>query len=138
MARRRQRSTWTIMWHLRLLVEQLAGSRLQDAERIAELEPQADALARLAETDGELCLTDAAKALDVPRNRFLAWLEAHRWTYRRGECLPWQAYDAKRTSGLLKHKSFTRERPGKPDLLVMQVIVTPKGLTRLATLKAGR
>jgi prophage antirepressor-like protein len=121
----------------RLLLDH-TGNALAAEARVAELEPQAEALARLAQTDGELCITDAAKALDVPPRRLFAWLEAHGWTYRRGDGGHWVAYEGKRASGMLKHKSTTITRRGMPDKLVEQVMVTSKGLTRLATLKAGR
>lgn len=124
---------------LQALLHQLTTIALDADTKVAALEPQADALARLAQADGSLCITDAAKALGVPPRRLFSWLEANHWTYRRGDGGHWVAYQAKIDAGVLEHKGTTiRRRAGMPDKLVEQVIVTPKGLTRLATLKAGQ
>lgn len=121
------------------LLQQLASIALDAGSRIAELEPQAEALARLAEADGSLCVTDAAKTLGVQPRRLFSWLEANHWTYRRSDGGQWVAYQTKLGSGMLEHKSMTiARRPGMPGRLIEQVMVTPKGLTRLATLKAGQ
>jgi prophage antirepressor-like protein len=124
---------------LQALLHQLTTIALDADTKVAALEPQADALARLAQADGSLCVTDAAKALGVPPRRLFSWLEANHWTYRRGDGGHWVAYQAKIDAGVLEHKGTTiRRRAGMPDKLVEQVMVTPKGLTRLATLKAGQ
>ncbi|MCP3732028.1 phage antirepressor [Sphingomonas sp. MG17] len=113
------------------------GKTLASEERIAELEPKAAALDRLADSTGSLCITDAAKALGVPPRRLFAWLEANSWTYRRSEGGHWVAFQAKLTSGMLEHKGTRIEVRGRPDKLVEQVMITPKGLARLAELNAG-
>ncbi|WP_067736269.1 phage antirepressor [Novosphingobium naphthalenivorans] len=124
---------------LQALLHQLTTIALDADTKVAALEPQADALARLAQSDGSLCVTDAAKALGVPPRRLFSWLEANHWTYRRGDGGHWVAYQAKIDTGVLEHKGTTiRRHGGVPDKLVEQVMVTPKGLTRLATLKAGQ
>lgn len=121
------------------LLQQLASIALAADTKIAELEPQADALARLTEADGALCITDAAKLLGVQPRRLFSWLEANHWTYRRSDGGHWVSYQTKLTSGMLEHKSMTiARRGGMPGRLVEQVMVTPKGLARLATLKAGQ
>lgn len=124
---------------LQALLHQLTTMALNAGDRVAALEPQAEALARIAEADGSLCITDAAKALGVPPRRLFSWLEANHWTYRRSDGGHWVAYQTKLGSGMLEHKSMTiARRGGMPGRLVEQVMVTPKGLTRLATLKAGQ
>lgn len=120
----------------RLLIEHT--SRAADAgERIAELEPKADALDRLAEARGSLCITDAAKAMNVQPRRLFAWLEANRWIYRRSEAGHFVAFGPKLETKMLEHKGTTIAVRGRPDKWVEQVLVTPKGLARLAHLKAG-
>ena len=123
---------------LHRLILDHTGNAMAAEARIAELEPQAEALARLADSDGMLCVTDAAKALDVQPRRLFAWMEAHRWIYRRAEAAPFVAHEDKRASGMLKHKGTRIERRGHPDKLVEQVMVTPKGLARLGVLRAGK
>lgn len=121
----------------RLLLEH-TGRAMASDERVAELEPKAEALARLTDANALLCITDAAKALDVMPKRLFAWLEAHAWTYRRTPTSPTVAFQTKIIAGYLRHKGTTLTRPGKPDKLVEQVMVTTKGLAKLAEMGAGR
>lgn len=122
---------------LQRLVHDLSGMAMDAGERIAQLEPKADALDRLTEARGSLCITDAAKALGVQPRRLFAWLEANRWIYRRSEAGHFVAFGPKLEAGLLEHKGTTIAVRGRPDKWVEQVLVTPKGLARLAHLKAG-
>lgn len=64
----------------RLLLDH-TGRSMAVEERVAQLEPQAEALARLADATGPLCLADAAKAIGKPGRRMTAWLEANSWIY---------------------------------------------------------
>lgn len=121
----------------RLLLDHTGRTMAAD-ERAAALEPKAAALDRLADARGSLCITDAAKALDVPPRRLFAWLDAHSWIYRRTEGGHWVAFEAKRAAGVVEHKGQRIEVRGRPDKWVEQVLVTPKGLARLATEGAGR
>ena len=120
----------------RLLLDH-TGRTLAADERVADLEPKAAALDRLADAQGSLCITDAAKALGVPPRRLFSWLEANHWTYRRSEAGPWIAKEPARLRGLVEHKGRYVEVRGRPDKWVEQVMVTPKGLARLAELRAG-
>lgn len=121
----------------RLLLDH-TGRTLASEERVAELAPKAAALDQLAEAEGSMPITDAAKALSVPPRRLFAWLEANKWTYRRVDGGPWLAFEAKRQAGVLEHKGRRIEVRGRPDKWVEQVMVTPKGLARLAEVGAGR
>lgn len=107
-------------------------------DQVGELQPKAEALDRLADATGLLCITDAAKALKVPPRRLFAWLEAHHWIYRRGEAGHWVAFGTRLNSGVLEHKGHTVQVRGRPDKWVEQVMVTPKGLARLAAERAGQ
>lgn len=122
---------------LRGLLQDLASIGIEATARIAELEPQAEALHRIADTEGLLCITDAGKALGVSPRKLFAWMEAHNWIYRRGEAGHWVGCQPKLDSAMLEHKGLRVPRRGLPDKLVEQVMVTAKGLTRLAVLKAG-
>ena len=120
----------------RLLIEHTGRSLASDA-RVAELEPKAEAFDRLASAEGSLCITDAAKAMGVSPKKLFAWMEAHDWIYRRSEGGHWVACQRRLDSSTLEHEGRRVKRRGLPDKLVEQVMVTSKGLTRLATLKAG-
>ena len=98
---------------------------------VAEMRPQVQALERIAVSDGSLCITDAAKTLQVRPKALFEFLRSHRWVYSRlgsGEI----AYQDKLASGLLEHKTTTVYRSDGSEKTATQVRVTPKGLTRLA------
>lgn len=120
----------------RLLLDHTSNAMAAEA-RVAQLEPKAEAFDLLADAAGSLCITDAAKAMGVQPRRLFSWLEANHWTYRRSDGGHWVAYQTKLDSGMLEHKGTRLSRPGYADKLVEQVMVTPKGLARLATCKAG-
>lgn len=96
-----------------------------------------EALERIADARGSMCLTDAAKHLGVQRSRLIEWMRANRWIYRREGCARWLAYQPRQAAGLLEHKVTLI---GLDDVggerLASQVRVTPKGLALLAQ-KAG-
>ena len=96
-----------------------------------ELAPKAIALDRIATADGSLCITDAAKSLQVRRKELIKMLQRMRWIYQRPGVTGWRAYDDKRFAGLMEHKQHTDEdRFG--DRTFTQARVTPKGLVKLA------
>lgn len=121
----------------RLLLDH-TGRTLAAAERIAQLEPQAAALARLTEADGALCVTDAAKALGVHPRALFRWLESNGWIYRRAGGQHWIGYQSRITAQLVEHKVHRQPQTFGPDKIREQVMVTPKGLARLAEQGAGR
>lgn len=122
---------------LQSLLADLTGLTMENRERLAELEPKAEALDRITDASGLMCLTDTAKVLGVPPRRLVAWMEANRWVYRRADAGSLVAFGAKLESKVLEHKGTTIQRRGHPDKWVQQVMVTAKGLARLAELKAG-
>lgn len=116
---------------LRLLLADYANDKIALEERVAELAPKADALDRIATADGSMCITDAAKTLQVQPKAAFQFLRAHRWIYSRqggGDI----AYQDKLASGLLEHKTTTIHRSDGSEKVTTQVRVTPKGLARLA------
>lgn len=102
-------------------------------EQNAELTPKADALDRIATADGSLCVTDAAKTLQVRPKTLFEFLRSHGWIYSRPGTAD-VAYQAKLASGLLEHKTTTVHRSDGSEKVTTQVRVTSKGLARLATL----
>ena len=112
------------------------GQTMAAAARVAELEPQAEALARLTDADGAIAVTHAAKAMGVRPGRLFDWLEANRWLYRTADGLV--GYQDKINAGLIEHKVQRLDRPRKPPKFVNQALLTPKGIAKLTTLGAGR
>ena len=100
----------------------------------AELTPKAEALDRIATADGSLNITAAAKALQVQPKDLFTYLQAHNWIYRRNGGAGYLGYQAKVTTGLLEHKVTTVLRGDGSEKIVEQVLVTAKGLTKLAAL----
>lgn len=120
----------------RLLLDH-TGKAMAIEQRVAELEPKAEALARLTDADGSLCVTDAAKALGVGPRSLFTWLERNDWIYRRAGGSHWIGYQARITAGLVEHKVSRIPQHTGPDKFREQVLITPKGVARLAELKAG-
>ncbi len=98
----------------------------------ASMAPKVEALARIAESEGSFCITDAAKTLQVGPKALFKFLRAHGWIYARTGSAQDVAYQSKLASGLLEHKTTTVSRSDGSEKTVTQVRVTPKGLTRLA------
>lgn len=123
---------------LRLAADQ-AERNLQLQQVIEKQAPKVAAIHRLAAACGAICITDAAKQLQVAPSKLFGWLEENRWIYRRHGSKRWIAYQPRITSGLLKHK-VTSLRPDPEtggDRAAFDVLVTTKGLARLAELGAG-
>lgn len=116
----------------------MRGLLLSYSEKVLALEeanaamaPKAEALDRIATAEGSLCVTDAAKTLQVRPKALFDFLRAHSWIYSRPGT-PNIAYQAKLQQGLLEHKTTTVYRSDGSEKVTTQVRVTPKGLTRLA------
>lgn len=103
----------------------------------AELKPKAEALDRITDADGALCVTNAAKTLQVRPKDLFGWMSMHRWVYKRPGSAAWLGYQDRVQQGLLSHKVTTVNRSDGSEKVVEQVLVTPKGLARLAELMAA-
>lgn len=102
-------------------------------KQVAEQAPKVEALDRIStEATGSMCITNAAKDLQVQPKRLFAWLQEHQWIYRRAGGSGFTAYQARIQVGYLEHKVSTVERSDGSVKMVEQVLVTAKGLTKLA------
>jgi len=100
---------------------------------LEETKPKAQALDRLATvSDGSLCITDAAKQLQMRPKDLFACLSINQWIYRRTGCANWIAYQDKIQQGLLEHKTTEVTRSDGSTKISDQVRILPKGLTKLA------
>ena len=99
---------------------------------VEEMRPQVQALERIALSEGSLCITDAAKTLQVQPKALFSFLREHHWIYTRQGDNSYIAYQGKLQAGYLEHKTMVVSRSDGSEKTTTQVRVTPKGLTRLA------
>jgi len=98
--------------------------------QVEQIKPKAAAYDRIADTTGNICITDVAKVLHIPPKKMFAWLNEHNWIFRRMGT-SWLAYQTRIEQGVLEHKVVTIYTDGMQKIRE-QVLVTPKGLTKLA------
>ncbi|SDI56375.1 phage regulatory protein/antirepressor Ant [Pseudomonas abietaniphila] len=100
---------------------------------IQQQAPKVEALERLANTQGSLCITDAAKHIGIQPLQVFAWMSKNRWIYRRSSFANWSAFQPRISSGLLEHKLVKVKNNESEELkIVEQVMVTRRGLVVLA------
>ncbi|MCX4027925.1 phage antirepressor KilAC domain-containing protein [Endozoicomonas sp. SM1973] len=119
--------------------QQVAGILAQSMEKIQEqsqqigaMKPKVEALERIAKSDGGMCITNAAKDLQVRPKDLFSWLSENKWIYRRAGHASWTAYQNKIQQGVLEHKVTVVSRSDGAEKTTEQVRVTPKGLALLA------
>ncbi len=98
----------------------------------AVMAPKAAGFDRIATADGPMCITDTAKALQVAPKALFRFLSEHGWTYRRASAGHLVGYQIRVAAGLLTHKVTTVTRPDGTEKVVEHVLVTPRGLAKLA------
>ncbi|QBR34452.1 MULTISPECIES: phage antirepressor KilAC domain-containing protein [Pseudomonas] len=106
---------------------------------ILDQAPKVAAINRLAAAVGAICITDAAKHLQVQPSKLFAWMQQNRWIFRRHGSGRWTAYQPRITSGHMVHK-VTALKPDSEtgaERAAFDPLVTPKGLARLAELNIG-
>ena len=116
---------------LKFAEAQIAAKEEAEA-RLAEAQPKVHAFERLEASEGSVNLTTAAKELRIPPRRLNTWLLVNGWLYRRAGSNSLTAYQGKITSGYLEHKPHTYTGSDGVQKTNDQVMVTPKGLARLA------
>jgi phage antirepressor YoqD-like protein len=128
---------------LKMAIDSEEG-RLQAVAQVQQLEtvvatqaPKVEALERIAKSDGSLCLTDAAKTLQIQPRQFTQLLQEKGWIYRRPMGSGWLAYQERIQQGLMEHKVTTGEKSNGTEWTATQPRITPKGLTKLAQSMGG-
>lgn len=119
---------------LRGLLLTYSEKAMELEKQVKELLPSQVALERLSQADGSLCITDAAKALQMRPSDLFAWLRQNGWIYKRVGTSHDLGYSSKTQTGLLEHKVTTVLRADGSEKVTEQVRVTTKGLTKLAQL----
>lgn len=103
--------------------------------KVAEQEPLVKSLQKITASEGSLCISDAARTLNIPQSKLFAWLRREKWIFRRVGCA-WDVPHAERLrQGFMEMKTTVLVRDGKEDKIVEQARVTPLGLSKLAQLK---
>lgn len=104
-------------------------------DQIKEIKPKAEALDRIATADGSVCITDAAKVLQIQKPKTLfSYLQRNKWIYRRPGSTVWVGYQDKLQQGVLEHKVTEVTLGDGSTRVTHQVRITPKGLSRLSEL----
>lgn len=126
---------------LRLAADLADGKAKAEAQleqkqvQLAIAAPKADALDRFSTfAEGSMCLTNAAKALQIQPKKFFAWMQENQWIYRRAGGSGFVGYQSRIQVGYLEHKVTTVERTDGTTKQAEQVLVTAKGLAKLALL----
>lgn len=114
--------------------ERLASTRVDRLEhQVAELAPAAAGLDRIANADEAMCVTDAAKTLQMAPGKFRDMLLEKKWIYPRQGKGGHIAYQEKIHAGYLKHKYFYYQDPESGEKKSKaQVLVTDKGIAKLS------
>jgi anti-repressor protein len=118
---------------LTLAIESEKG-RLAAVEQLAIASPKADALDRIAGADGSMCITDTAKAIKVQPKWLFSWMHANDWIYKRAGNSKWVAHQSRLKSAHLDCEYVTIFRPDGTEKNIANVLVTAKGLAKLAEL----
>jgi len=103
-------------------------------EAVSKQQPKVEAFDRIANTDGATCITTTAKTLQMRPKDLFQFMSFHKWIYRRLGGKGWVGYQDKIQQDLLTHKVTTVSTSDGREKTVEQVLVTPKGLTRLSTM----
>lgn len=101
-------------------------------ERVSVLAPNAKAFEVFEVADGMVNLQTAGKMLGQPPNKFIQKLREWGWIYRRAGAKSNSAHVAKINAGYLAIKPHHYEKPDGTMHVSDQVMVTPKGLAKLA------
>lgn len=97
---------------------------------VSELKPQAEGLARISNADGDMCISTAAKVLQMRPKDLFHWLHSNQWIFRRGS--EWLPYGARESQGVLEAKVTVVYRGDGSERTCTQTRVTSKGLAKLA------
>ncbi|MBB2158984.1 phage antirepressor KilAC domain-containing protein [Gluconacetobacter sacchari] len=120
------------------VAEQAATIHAQNALLNANM-PKAAVYDRIADADGSMCISDAAKTLGIGPQALFRWMSANAWIFKRGRGASWLGREekAENGTGYLTHIATTVLRPDGREIVTKQVRVTAKGLARLARLVPG-
>ena len=101
-------------------------------DKVEEMTPAVQAFERIADADGSINITNAAKALQINPTPLFNYMSTNNWIYRRNGSKNHIAYQERIKQGYLVHKVTTVLLSDGTEKISEQVRVTPKGLAKLA------
>ena len=101
-------------------------------DKVKTQAPKVQAFDRIATSDGALNLQTAGKVLQQPPNKFIQWLREKHYIFKRPGSSNNCAHVEKINAGYLTTKSYTIEMPDGSTKIRDQVLITPKGLAKIA------
>lgn len=101
-------------------------------ETVQEQAPKVAALDRIATADGSMCITAAAKHLQVRPKDLFRYLAQNEWIYRRTGNTGYLGYQRRIQQGRIEHKITTISHSDGNERVYEQVRITPKGLAILS------
>lgn len=116
---------------LKLAYEQQIVIQEQTA-LISYIQPKAEALDRIANSDGWFSLREAAKILKITERKFIAHLQGMRWLYRdmKGKLKGYASV----TPRFINHRITQIPSESDPERISLQPMVTTEGIIKLASL----
>lgn len=114
-----------------LLLDNVEKVLVLEAE-LEEAKPLAAAYDHLTRADGTLCITDAAKTLQMRPKDLFSFLQSRKWIYRRPGNGHWVGYQDKLQQGLLDHRVNEVTASDGFSKITEQVRLTAKGLGHIA------
>ncbi|AGF74147.1 anti-repressor protein [Bartonella australis AUST/NH1] len=123
--------------HLKTLLLNNVEKVIALESKVKEQEPKVAAYEHLTRADGTMCITNAAKALEVRPRDLFTYLSQNKWIYKRMGSTPYIPYQEKIQSGLMDCPTTTISRGDGSEKIAVQARVTSKGLARLAEALSG-
>jgi len=114
--------------------ELLALENKELESKVEEMQPEVDALHRIATVHDSVCITEAAKILQVRPIYLTDLMSENKWIYHRTGGKSWLGYQDKIHSGYIEHKLTTIYRQDGSEKVCTQVRLKPKGITQLASM----
>lgn len=120
---------------------QLRHLLLENVEKVLSLEaalseaqPLVASYEHLTRADGTMCITDAAKTLDMRPKDLFSFLQSEKWIYRRAGNGHFVGFQSKIQAGLLDHRVEEVTRSDGSTKITEQVRITAKGIAKLGEL----
>lgn len=98
---------------------------------VTELSPKAKSYEFLTRTDGTMCITDAAKALNLRPKDLFQYLQSEKWIYRRAGNGHFVGFQSKIGQGFIDHRVEEVTRSDGSVKITEQVRITAKGMAKL-------
>ncbi len=116
----------------------LAANQAEEIDRqrsaIATLSPKADALDRIADIDGMVLISVAAKHLQKDVGELFDWLIEHKWIFQRQGSRRYIGFADKIRDGYVKHKYHPVPQVDGSVTHKERAMLTHKGVARLAVI----